>query len=147
MDLPDDSDGKEFDCQCRRCGLDPWVRKIPWRRKQQPSPVFLPGKSHGHRSLAGYSSWGQERVGRIFYMANYFSRHFLHIIQILPSFFRKIPTSHSGIPTLNPVSHPHSGNRKRNVSSTFLWKVCWTNQKREFQNNACFCCRESCKQS
>ena len=38
-------------------GFDPWVGKIPWRRKWQPSPVFLPGKSHGQRSLAGYSPW------------------------------------------------------------------------------------------
>ena len=36
-----------------RHGFDPWVGKIPWRRKWQPSPVFLPGESHGHRSLAG----------------------------------------------------------------------------------------------
>ena len=36
---------------------DPWVGKIPWRRKWQPTPVFLPGKSHGQRSLAGYSPW------------------------------------------------------------------------------------------
>ena len=33
----------------------PWVRKIPWRRERESSPVFLPGKSHGYRSLAGYS--------------------------------------------------------------------------------------------
>ena len=39
--------GKEFVCQCRKCGFDPWVGKIPWRRKWQPMPVFLPGKSHG----------------------------------------------------------------------------------------------------
>ena len=39
-------------------GFDPWVRKIPWRRKWQPIPVFLPGKSHGWRRLAGYSPWG-----------------------------------------------------------------------------------------
>ena len=44
--------------QCRRFGLDPWVGKIPWRRAQQPISVFLPGKSHGQRSLAGYSPWG-----------------------------------------------------------------------------------------
>ena len=37
--------------QCRRPGFDPWVRKIPWRRKWQPTPVFLPGESHGQRSL------------------------------------------------------------------------------------------------
>ena len=40
--------------QCRRCRFDPWVEKIPWRRKWQPTPIFLPGKSQGQRSLAGY---------------------------------------------------------------------------------------------
>ena len=43
-------------------GFDPWVRKIPWRRKQQPTPVFLPEKSHGQRSLTGYSPWGLKIV-------------------------------------------------------------------------------------
>ena len=37
---------------------DPWGGKIPWRREWQPTPVFLPGKSHGQRSLEGYSPWG-----------------------------------------------------------------------------------------
>ena len=46
--------------QYKRCGLKPWVGKIPWRRKWQPSPVFLPGESHGQRSLAGYSSLGHK---------------------------------------------------------------------------------------
>ena len=50
--------GKESACQCGRCGFSPWVGKIPWRRKWQPTPVFLPGKSHGQRSLVGYSPWG-----------------------------------------------------------------------------------------
>jgi len=49
--------GKESACQCRRCGFDPWVGKIPWRRKWQLTPIFLPGESHGQRSLAGYSPW------------------------------------------------------------------------------------------
>ena len=43
--------GKESICQCRRHGFDPWVRKILWRRKWQPPPVFLLGKSHGEKSL------------------------------------------------------------------------------------------------
>ena len=43
----------------------PWVRKIPWRRKWQPAPVFLPGKSHGQRSLVGHSSWGHEELDMI----------------------------------------------------------------------------------
>ena len=52
--------GKEFTCQCRRHELDPWVRRIPWKRKQQPTPEFLPEKSYGQRSLAGYSPWGHK---------------------------------------------------------------------------------------
>ena len=39
---------------------DPWVRKIPWKREWQPTPVFLPGKVCGQRSLTGYSPWGHE---------------------------------------------------------------------------------------
>ena len=52
--------GKESTCQCRRGKLNPWVRKIPWRRAWQPIPVFLPGESHGQRSLAGFSPWGHK---------------------------------------------------------------------------------------
>ena len=64
--LPRWCSGKEFVCQCRRCkrwGFNPWVRKIPWSRKWQPNPVFLPGKFHGQRGLAGYSPWGSQKVG------------------------------------------------------------------------------------
>ena len=46
-----------------RPGFDLWVGKIPWRRTWQPTPVFLPGESHGQRSLPGYSPWGC-RVGQ-----------------------------------------------------------------------------------
>ena len=53
--LPRWSKDKESTCQCRRCRMDPWVGKIPWKRKWQPSPVFWPGEFHGPRSLAGYS--------------------------------------------------------------------------------------------
>ena len=49
--------------RCRKCGFNPWVCGLLWRRAWQPTPVFLPGKSHGQRSLAGYSPWGH-RVGR-----------------------------------------------------------------------------------
>ena len=44
----------------KRCGFNPWVGKIPWRREWQPTPVVLPGESHGQRSLAGYSPWGHK---------------------------------------------------------------------------------------
>ena len=52
--FPGGTDGKEPACQCRRCGFDSWVGKIPWRRAWQTTLVFLPGESHGQRSLAGY---------------------------------------------------------------------------------------------
>ena len=56
--LPQWLSGTESTCQCRRCRFNPWLRKIPRRRKWQPTPVFLPRKSHGQRSLEGYSPWG-----------------------------------------------------------------------------------------
>ena len=55
--------GKELACQCRRHGFSLWIGKIPWRMKWQPTLVFLPGKSHGQRSLVSYSPWGHKRVG------------------------------------------------------------------------------------
>ena len=54
--------GKESACQFRRCGFDPWVEKIPWWRKRQPTPVCSTARSHGQRSLAGYRTEGY-RVG------------------------------------------------------------------------------------
>ena len=54
------SDSKKILLQCGRHGFDPWVRKIPWRRKCQSIPVFLPGKSHRQRHLVGHSPWGQK---------------------------------------------------------------------------------------
>ena len=58
--FPHGSDGKESTCQRRRLSFHPWVGKILWSRKQQPTPVFSPGKSHGQRSLEGYSPWGHK---------------------------------------------------------------------------------------
>jgi len=54
LGIPGGTSGKEPACQCRRherSGFDPWVGKIPWRRAWQLTSVFLPGKSHGQRSL------------------------------------------------------------------------------------------------
>ena len=56
MGFPGGTSGKEPACQCRRhkrCGIDHWVRKIPWRRAWQATPGFLSGESHGQRNLAG----------------------------------------------------------------------------------------------
>ena len=59
--LPCGSDSKVY-LQCGRPEFNPWVGKIPWRRKWQPTPVFWPGKSHGQRSLAGYSPQGRKEL-------------------------------------------------------------------------------------
>ena len=65
LGLPKCSSGKESACQCRRHKrrrFDPWVRKILWSKKWQPTSVFLPGKFHGQRSLVGYSPWGCNKL-------------------------------------------------------------------------------------
>ena len=61
--LPDGSDGKASCLQCGRPGFDPWVGKILGRRKWQPTPVPLHGKSREWRSLVGYSRWGPKESG------------------------------------------------------------------------------------
>ena len=64
-ELPRWHSGKESTCQCRRHkrhGFNPWIGKISWSRKWQPTPVFLPGKFHGHWSLVGYSPQGSKEL-------------------------------------------------------------------------------------
>ena len=50
--------------QCRKTRFDLWVKKIPWRMKWQPTPVSLPGESHGQRSPVGYSPWGHKELAK-----------------------------------------------------------------------------------
>ena len=64
--------------QCRRPGFNPWVGKIPWRRECQPTPVFLPGESHGQRSLVGYSPWGRKELDMTEHF--FFSGYLQHLI-------------------------------------------------------------------
>ena len=60
--LPRWLSGKESTCQCGRRRFDPWVRKIPWSRKWQPTPALLLGKSHGQRSVVSYNPQGHKTV-------------------------------------------------------------------------------------
>ena len=63
--FPGGTSGKEPICHCRRYKrhrFDPWVWKIPWRREWLPILVFLPGESHGQRSLAGYGPQGHKEL-------------------------------------------------------------------------------------
>ena len=63
-----------------RC--DPLVRKIPWRRKWQPSLVFFPGESHEQRSLMGYSPWGSKRVGQDLATKHQGVRHYSKLLSM-----------------------------------------------------------------
>ena len=59
--LPRWLNGRESTSQCRRHGFDFWFVKTSWRKKWHPTPLLLSGKSHGHRSLVGYSPWAHEK--------------------------------------------------------------------------------------
>ena len=66
--VPGGTSGKELTCQCRRHKrhrFNPWVGKIPWRRAGQPTPEFLPGKSHGQRSLQSFGLLWWATVHRV----------------------------------------------------------------------------------
>ena len=68
LGFPGGTGGKDPACQCRtrdRFGFHPWVGKIPWRRKWQPTPVFLPGESQGRGSLVGCRLWGHTQSNTI----------------------------------------------------------------------------------
>ena len=57
------ANGSRLRCRRRRrLRFDPWAENIPWRRKRQPTPVFLPGEFHGRRTLAGYNPWGHKEL-------------------------------------------------------------------------------------
>ena len=66
-----------------RHGFNPWVRKMPWRRAWQPTPVFLPRECHGQRSLEGYSPWGCKELDAI--EVTYTHTHVSVSTNVLPS--------------------------------------------------------------
>ena len=61
-----------------------WVRKIPWRREWQPTPIFFPGESHGQRSLVGYNPWGHKDSD----MTEYTHRHTLAVYCCVTSYLQ-----------------------------------------------------------
>ena len=84
---------KEICLQCRRPGFDPWVRKIPWRREWQPSPVFLPGESQGQRILEGYGPQGckesdmTEQLSTLFHTPHFYSKQCKHQMYIFHCYY------------------------------------------------------------
>ena len=76
----------------KRPGFDLWIKKIPWIKEWQPTPVFLPEESHGQKSLAGYSPWDRKK-------SNTTERLTLSLLTFLPAFVLLCPNSHFGLPT------------------------------------------------
>ena len=66
---------QRINLQCRRQGFYPWVKKIPWDRKWQRTPVFLPEKCHGQRSLVNYSSWGLKELDMTGHSTHTYTHH------------------------------------------------------------------------
>ena len=85
--FPGGSDGKASACKAEDLP-DPWVRKILWRRKWQPTPVLLPGESHGQRSLVGHSPWGCKSQTRLSdFTFTFFHLNWSRLIHFLNYYF------------------------------------------------------------
>ena len=91
LGLPKWCSGKEYACQCRRCWrcrFNPWIRKIPWWRKWQPTPLFLLGKFYGQRSLAVYNPWGHKESNTTEHTQQKYLPRFIKRISICKAFKR-----------------------------------------------------------
>ena len=104
LGLPGGTSGKEPASQYRRpwrLRFDPWVGKISWRRAWQPTPVFLPGESHGQRSLEIYSPWGCRVICD---WSNWAHKiHFSQLVYFLGIIFYYIPEL--GVQCYLPMGH------------------------------------------
>ena len=71
--------GKESTCQCRTRQFDPWIRKIPLEEEMATTPVFLPKKSHGPRTLVHYSPWGHGELDMTKQLSTHLNKAAMHI--------------------------------------------------------------------
>ena len=97
--------GKKSACQCRRhkrCWFSPWVGKMPWRRKWQCAPVFLPRESHCRR-LVGYSPWGHKESGMTSNFTQVHARTYIYISPLSRAVL------HLCIPPLSVVTESQAG--------------------------------------
>ena len=129
MGFPGGSSGKEFICQCRRhkrSGIDPWVRKIPWKRAWQPTPEFLPGESHGQSILAGYRLWSTKKLDMTEWqsIAQYWE---LMLLLIESQMLSTLPSTKCVFNTLQPVTEWRDCQWKwKSLSHVRLFAIPWT---------------------
>ena len=117
--------------QMQEHGFDPWVRKIPCRRKWQPIPVFLPGISHGERSLVAYSSWVQKKSGMTERLNNNSNSYFLWTLKCL------FPGGSETVKHLSTIRETQARSlgwedpleKEMAIHSrTIAWKIPWTEE-------------------
>ena len=106
--------------------FSPWIRKIPWRRKCQPTPVFLPGESHGQRSLAGYSPQDCRRVGHNLKMKQQQQQLLAQMVKCLPAMRETQVQSLDREDPLEKEMATHS--------STLAWKIPGTEEPGRLQS-------------
>ena len=97
--------GKESACQYRRhkrCRFNPWVRKIPWNKKWQPTPVFLPGKFHGQRGLVGYNPQGCKESATTERLSTIYLSIYIFLIEVCCYLVTKL------CPTMQPHGLQHT---------------------------------------
>ena len=152
LGFPGAANGKDPACQCRRlrkCGFDPWVRMIPWRRARQPAPVFLPGESHGQKSLAGDSPWGHKESDTAERLNTAAARVFMRVYIFFSGIFSEGQTSCSSILKYSHVSFirtrtfsyviiVHLSIRKLSSGATLLYNLHLTLRFQELSQHMLF---------
>ena len=124
---------KESGCQSRRCWSNPWKVKIPWRRKWQPNPAFLLGKSHGQRSLVHYSPWGHKESD----MTQWLNNNYRFTLEAMTS--RTDSMKAESIVWMIKRKHEcwfiHSELEEMAIhSNTLAWKIPWTEEPDRLQS-------------
>ena len=109
--------------QCRRPRFDPWVGKIPWRRRWQSTPVPLPGKSHGQRSLVGCRTWSRKESGTTERLHNRVQR----VVLVVQRVKRLLRCRRPGFePSVGKI--PWRREWQQEYSSILAWRVPWTEE-------------------
>ena len=122
---------KELTCKCRRherWGFHPWVRKIPWRRAWQPTPLFLLGESHGQKSLVGYSPWGHKELDMT-EATTHTGRPRVRKSGIFCLPTVAVSTSLCSSLRLSKAQVPHIWNRNKSADPACLPGLCWSSWK------------------
>ena len=113
--------GKEYTCQCRRLRVNPWVRNIPWSRKWQPVPVFMPGNFHGQRFLGGYRSWGHKESDTTEHSRMHYAMYQLTMCKLI--IFHGLPSTNAHHKLCNNSVFLFTGKKTILIGDTQLFHV------------------------